>query len=58
MNRLGNLDNLSLGMGLRAKAGEVLPAKFSSFEGMEDSKNYIIPGLLIILVILMAKKYL
>ena len=33
MRSLGNLDNLSLGMGLKATASQVIPAQHASLDG-------------------------
>jgi hypothetical protein len=36
--RLGNLDNLALGMGLVAKKRQVLPAKYATLEGFGQNE--------------------
>lgn len=41
---LGNLDNLSFGMGLgRAKPGQYIPAKNANLEGFDGTANSYIP---------------
>ena len=52
MNRLGNLDNLSFGMGLgRAKPGQYIPAKNANFDGFNGSPNVSIKLLVILGII-------
>lgn len=53
---LGNLDNLSFGMGLgRAKPGQYIPAKNANLEGFDGTGSsylpYIIIGAIILLLI-------
>jgi hypothetical protein len=52
MNRLGNLDNLSFGMGLgRAKPGQYIPAKNANFDGFDGSSKVGI-GVVVLLAII------
>ena len=54
--RLGNLDNLSLGMGLVAKPGQIVPARNARLEGFDStSMQNVSPLLVIIGIILLAR---
>lgn len=54
--KLGNLDNLSFGMGLVAKPSQVVPAKYARFDGFgASSAQNISPLLVIIGIILLAR---
>lgn len=54
--RLGNLDNLSFGMGLTATPGQVVPAKYAKFEGFDNTTSQNIAPLLVIVgIILLAR---
>lgn len=60
MNRLGNLDNLNLGMGLTAKPSQFISADSASFQGIDfDSLNYknVAAGLAILAVIIILLKF-
>ena len=53
---IGNLDNLSFGMGLVAKPGQVVPAKYAKFDGFENTASQnMTPLLLIVGIILLAR---
>ena len=54
--KLGNLDNLAFGMGLVAKPGQIVPAKYTKFDGFEDSSLQTLSPLLVIIgIILLAR---
>jgi len=54
--KLGNLDNLSFGMGLVAKPNQIVPAKYAKFDGFDaTSTQNISPLLVIIGIILLAR---
>jgi hypothetical protein len=54
--KLGNLDNLSFGMGLVAKSGQVVPAKNARLEGFDTtSMQNVSPLLVIVGIIILAR---
>jgi len=54
--KLGNLDNLSFGMGLVAKSGQTIPAKNARFDGIDSkSMQNVSPLLAIVGIIILAR---
>lgn len=54
--KFGNIDNLSFGMGLVATPGQVVPARYNKFDGLDAvSSQNISPLLVIIGIILLAR---
>lgn len=54
--KLGNLDNMSIGMGLVAKPGQTVPSKYARFEGLgEGTLQNISPILVIVGILLLAR---
>lgn len=54
--KLGNLDNLAFGMGLVAKPGQIVPAKYAKFDGFDEGFAQNFSPLLVILgIILLAR---
>ena len=54
--KLGNLDSLSFGMGLVAKPGQVIPAKYAKFDGFDAGiAQNVSPILVLVGIILLAR---
>jgi len=54
--KLGNLDNMSFGMGLVAKAGQTVPARNAKFDGFDGPTiQNVSPLLVIVGIIILAR---